>query len=147
MNWYIKKFEELTVKELYEILRVRSEVFVVEQNCIYQDCDNKDIGAYHLFAVENERVIAYLRILEKHVSYVEASIGRVLTSENYRGTGAGKIAMMKAINFIKNSLNENKIRISAQEYAVKFYNNVGFEVVSEAYLEDDIPHVEMLLNM
>lgn len=147
MNWHIKKFEELNVKELYEILRVRSEVFVVEQNCVYQDCDNKDIDAYHLFATENEKVSAYLRILGKGVSYAEASIGRVLTSDNYRGTGIGKVAMVKAVDFMKNVLNENKIRISAQEYAVKFYNNVGFEVVSEAYLEDDIPHVEMLLNI
>lgn len=146
MNWYIKKFEELTIKELYEILRVRSEVFVVEQNCVYQDCDNKDIGAYHLFAIENEKVIACLRILGKDVSYSEASIGRVLTSSNYRGTGIGKIAMIKAIDFMKNTLNEEKIKISAQEYAIPFYKGVGFEVISDVYLEDNIPHVEMLIS-
>lgn len=146
MNWYIKKFEELTVKELYEILRVRSEVFVVEQNCVYQDCDNKDKYAYHLFAIENKDIVAYLRILEKSVSYKEVSIGRVLSSEKHRRMGLGREAMLRAILFIKNSLNENKIRISAQEYAAPFYEGIGFEIASGYYLEDDITHVEMLLT-
>lgn len=145
MNIYIKRFRELTVEELYKILKIRSEVFVVEQNCIYQDCDNKDKDSYHLFIMDEDEVLAYLRILEKGISYKEASIGRVISNKKYRGKGFGKLAMIKAIEFIKNTLNENRVRISAQEYAVPFYESIGFKVVSETYLEDDIPHVEMLL--
>lgn len=144
MNLYIKTFEELTVDELYKILKLRSEVFVVEQNCVYQDCDNKDRNAYHLFAIENDEVISYLRILNKGISYKEVSIGRVLTNKDRRGIGLGKMCMLNAIDFIRNNLNENKIRISAQEYAVPFYESVGFKLHSNVYLEDDIPHVEMI---
>ena len=145
MDYYIKRFKELTVEELYEILKIRNKVFVVEQNCVYQDCDNKDKEAYHLFIVDNEEIIAYLRILGRGVSYSEVSVGRVLSNKKYRGKGLGQVAMIKAIEFINNTLNENKVRISAQEYAVPFYEGVGFKVVSKPYLEDDIPHVEMLL--
>ena len=147
MDCYIKGFKELTVEELYEILKIRNEIFVVEQNCVYQDCDNKDKEAYHLFIVDNEEIITYLRILGRGISYSEVSVGRVLSNKKYRGKGLGKIAMVKAIEFINNTLNENKVRISAQEYAIPFYKGVGFEVVSEAYLEDNIPHVEMLLTI
>ncbi|MGL5084503.1 MAG: GNAT family N-acetyltransferase, partial [Clostridium sp.] len=113
--------------------------------CIYEDCDNKDVNAKHLFAVRNNGIIAYLRILNKGVSYEEVSIGRVLTNKNNRGIGLGKKCMLMAINYIKNTMKENKVRISAQEYAVPFYEGVGFEIDSEVYLEDDIPHVAMIL--
>lgn len=147
MDWYIRKFEELKLEEMYEILKIRSEVFVVEQNCVYQDCDNKDKVAYHLFATENGSVVAYLRILEQGIYYDEPSVGRVLTSKEQRGRGLGKIAMIKAIDFIKNTLKEEKIKISAQEYAIPFYEGVGFKVFSKVYLEDDIPHVEMIASI
>lgn len=146
MDLYIKDFKELTVEELYKILKLRSEVFVVEQNCIYEDCDNKDIDARHLLAVENNEVVGYLRILNRGVSYSEVSIGRVLTNKNNRCTGIGKKCMLTAIDYIKNTMNEKRIRISAQEYAVSFYSGVGFEIASEVYREDDIPHIEMVFN-
>lgn len=146
MNWKIKTFGELSNDEMYEILKLRSDVFVVEQNCIYQDCDGKDRSAYHLFAEENGEILVYLRILEKGVSYDEISIGRVLSNKKYRGKSLGKQMMIRAIEFIEVELNEKVIRISAQEYLLKFYSGFGFVKVSEGYLEDDIPHIEMLYN-
>ncbi|MBU3144310.1 GNAT family N-acetyltransferase [Clostridium sp. CF012] len=144
MNWKIKKFNELTGEEMYDILKIRNEVFVVEQKCIYQDCDGKDKESYHLYATENGEIIVYLRILEKGVAYSEISIGRVLTNVNYRRSGLAKQMMQKAIEFIENHLNENTIKISAQEYLLDFYSSLGFVQVSNVYLEDDIPHVEMI---
>ena len=144
MEWEIKKFNELSGEEVYEILKLRSEVFVIEQQCIYEECDGKDNNSYHLFAKENGQIIVYLRILEKGVSYNEISIGRVLTDKKYRGKGLAKLMMIRAIEFIENNLNEKVIRIGAQEYLVNFYIGLGFMRVSEVYLEDNIPHIEML---
>ncbi len=146
MQWKIKTFNELTTAELYEILRIRAEVFVVEQTCVYQDLDLKDKRAYHVFAEENGEVIAYLRILEKGVSYHEISIGRVLVKEEYRGRGLARELMQRAISFVEEALKEKEIRISAQKYLLKFYESLGFTAVSEVYLEDGIEHVEMLYN-
>ena len=146
MQWKIKTFSELTTTELYEILRIRAEVFVVEQTCVYQDLDLKDKRAYHVFVEENGEIIAYLRILEKGVSYPEISIGRVLVKEGYRGKGLSRELMQRAISFIKEELHENEIRISAPKYLLEFYDSLGFMVVSEVYLEDGIEHVEMLYN-
>ncbi|MCB2288274.1 GNAT family N-acetyltransferase [Clostridium sp. CS001] len=144
MNWEVKKFNELTGQEVYEILKLRNEVFVVEQQCIYQDCDDKDKKAYHLFGEENGEIVAYLRILKKNISYNEISIGRVLTNKTHRGRGLGKEMMLNAMEFIEKHLGEKTIRISAQQYLFKFYSNLGFVKVSEEYLEDEIPHIEML---
>lgn len=144
MNWKIKRFEELSITELYEILRVRAEVFVVEQTCVYQDLDEKDKNAYHLFCEDNGNVTAYLRILDKGVSYPEISIGRVLTSQSGRRKGLGREMMNRAIEFVLENLKEKKIRISGQLYLKDFYESLGFETVSEVYLEDEIPHIEML---
>jgi ElaA protein len=144
MDFQIKKFNELSTEELYAILKLRSEGFVVEQQCIYQDCDGKDKTSYHLFSKVDNEIIFYLRILEKDVSYNEVSIGRVLVSKKYRGKNLGKQMMMAAIEFIEDSLNEKEIRISAQNYLIKFYSNLKFVKVSDVYLEDDIPHIEML---
>jgi len=144
MNWVVKKFSELSSDELYEILKLRSEVFVVEQECIYEDCDGKDKKSYHLFAEQNGEILVYLRILERGVSYSEISIGRVLASKKYRGRGFAKQMMLRAIEFIERYLMENEIRISAQVYLLNFYSSFGFVKVSDAYLEDDIPHIEML---
>ncbi len=144
MEFKIKKFEELEVDELYDILRIRNEVFIVEQNCIYQDCDEKDLRAYHLYGVEDNKVIVYLRILEKGVSFDEISIGRVLVDKKYRGKGLAREILLKAIDFTHNKLNEKEIRISAQEYLVSFYKSLGFATISDMYLEDGIPHIEMI---
>lgn len=144
MEYNIKAFKELTTDEIYEIMRVRNEVFVVEQNCVYQDCDGKDKKSYHLYYMNNNKVLAYVRILEKGVSYNEVSIGRVLVSKEYRGKGLARDCMKRAIDFVKNNLKENTIRISAQEYLKGFYGSLGFKEVSEVYLEDNIPHIEMV---
>lgn len=146
MEYNIKAFKELTTGEIYEIMRVRNEVFVVEQNCVYQDCDGKDKKSYHLYYMNDNKVVAYVRILEKGVSYDEVSIGRVLVSKEYRGKGLSRECMKKAIDFVTNNLKENTIRISAQEYLKEFYRSLGFKEVSEVYLEDNIPHVEMVYN-
>lgn len=144
MNCKIKKFSELTTKELYEILKVRAEVFVVEQNCVYQDLDSKDEVSYHLFLEDNSEIIAYLRILPKGISYPETSIGRVLTKATYRKNGLSKEIVQKAIEFIIDILEEKEIKISAQAYLQKFYKSFGFEPTSDIYLEDGIEHIEML---
>lgn len=144
MNWKIKHFNELTLAELYKIVKQRINIFVVEQNCPYSDCDNKDLDSYHLYASEESQIIAYLRILLPGISYKEASIGRVLVVQKHRGKGLGTMLMKKGMNFIKKELNESIIRISAQEYVLNFYKDLGFKVVSDTYLEDGIKHKEML---
>ncbi|WFD10931.1 GNAT family N-acetyltransferase [Tepidibacter hydrothermalis] len=146
MNFKIKKFSELTPDELYEILRIRNEVFIIEQTCIFQDCDEKDQKSYHLFCIDNGKIIAYLRILEKGVSYSEISIGRVLVDKKHRGKGLARDILLKAIDFIENNLNEKEIRISAQNYLVDFYKSLGFSTASDMYLEDGIPHIDMFYN-
>ena len=144
MNWKLKRFETLELKELYEILRVRSEVFVVEQTCIYQDVDLKDFHAFHLFGEKDGEICAYLRILDHGISYPEVSIGRVLTKETVRHQGYAREMMEYAIDYIRKTLNETCIRISAQKYLQEFYESLGFCACSEVYLEDDIPHIEMV---
>ncbi|WP_434799544.1 GNAT family N-acetyltransferase [Terrisporobacter vanillatitrophus] len=144
MNWKIKKFNELNVEEIYKILALRNEVFIVEQECPYLDCDDKDLNSYHLFSEENGEIVAYLRILEKGVSYDEISIGRVAVKKSYRGKGISRKMMLKAIEFIENNLAEDAIKIQAQSYLLNFYSSLGFKAVSQEYLEDNIPHIDML---
>lgn len=144
MNWKIKKFTELKVEELYKILKLRNEIFIVEQKCPYLDCDNKDFNSYHLFLEDNNDIIASLRIIEKGISYDEISIGRVAVKKNYRGKGISREMMLKAIKFIENNLNEDTIKIQAQSYLIGFYSSLGFKAVSEEYLEDNIPHIDMV---
>ncbi|KHO39451.1 GNAT family acetyltransferase [Clostridium tetani] len=144
MNWHLKKFEELRCEEIYKILKIRNEVFIVEQQCAYQDCDGKDKKSYHLYLEDNGEILCYLRILPKNVSYNEVSIGRVLVNKNYRGKGIAKEMMLKAMNFIEENLNEKEIKIQAQLYLFNFYKSLGFEEVSNEYLEDNIPHIDML---
>lgn len=147
MELYIKNFEELTNQELYKIIEARINIFVVEQNCPYHECDNKDQDSFHLFYQDQDQIAAYLRIIPPGLSYPEASIGRVLVKKDYRRQGLGLEQMQQAISFIKNNLDVEKIRISAQEYILDFYKNLGFEVISDRYLEDNIPHYEMLLKL
>lgn len=143
----IKKFEELSVEQLYEILRIRSEVFVVEQKCIYQDLDLKDKKSYHIFKEENGEIISYIRVIPKGISYDQMSIGRVLVREEYRGKGLAREILLEGINFIKNTLKENEIKISAQSYLIDFYKSIGFIQKSQPYLEDNIPHVKMVYTI
>ena len=145
MNWNFKTFNELSKDELYSLLRLRAEVFVVEQDCPYQDVDNKDQKALHVFAVENEEVIAYTRVFKPGDYFQEASIGRVVTKPSYRGTGLGQKLMQKTINFIEKGPILKPIRISAQTYLIKFYEGYGFKKIGVKYEEDGIPHISMLL--
>ena len=147
MNWHTKSFTALSTDELYKILQLRSAVFVVEQNCPYQDMDDKDMKAIHLWGSDNNgNVTAYCRLLPEGVSYTEPSIGRVATALTIRNTGTGRVLMQKAITYIHDNWNKPAIRISAQLYLDKFYTSLGFEKVGEPYQEDDIPHIEMLLT-
>ena len=146
LNWIFKKFDELTATELYHIMQLRNEVFVVEQNCVYQDADNKDQKSFHLCGWHDEKLIAYTRIIPQKISYNEASIGRVVTSPAYRKTGLGKQLMIESINSCFRQFNCTAIKIGAQVYLTNFYGSFGFIVCSSQYLEDGIPHIEMLLN-
>lgn len=144
MIWKIKSFDELSNIELYKILRARSEVFVVEQTCPFLDIDGKDLDCYHIFLEDSNEILAYARILPRGVAYNEASIGRVIVSINHRIHGYGRTLMTNAIDFLINELKENKIKIQAQSYLCKFYESLGFKPISDEYLEDDIPHVDMM---
>lgn len=139
-----KSFEELTLDEFYEILRLRAEIFVVEQNCVYNDLDDRDQFGRHVFGTKDHKIVAYARVLPENTRFKEVSIGRVVVNSNYRGLNLGKVIMNASIQVIKNSGYQGGIRISAQCYLLKFYTELGFEVVSEEYLEDGIPHVEMI---
>ncbi len=146
LNWILKKFDELTPIELYRIMQLRNEVFVVEQNCVYQDADNKDQPSLHFCGWDNEKLVAYTRIIPPGLSYAEASIGRVVTSPAYRKTGAGRKLMQESINHTFSQFNCTAIKIGAQVYLTKFYQSLGFAQSSEQYLEDGIPHIEMILH-
>ena len=147
IKWVTKKFEALSVVELYQILRLRSEIFVVEQNCVYQDLDNKDQKALHLFGEYDGKIIAYSRLFKAGDYFDCSSIGRVVVDENYRDKKFGHELIKQGISEIKNHFNEEKITISAQLYLKKFYESHGFIQTSEMYLEDDIPHIEMKITV
>lgn len=145
MVFICKKFEELSSLELYKIIQLRITVFVVEQNCVYQDLDNKDLSAYHCMLLKDSTLIGTTRLLARGISYDEyPSIGRVCTLPTYRGTGAGKRIMEESLKIMKSLFPGESIKISAQSYLIKFYNDLGFEAVGEDYLEDNIPHRAMI---
>ncbi|WP_233897594.1 GNAT family N-acetyltransferase [Tenacibaculum piscium] len=143
MNFLIKKFTELTTSELYEILQLRSEVFVVEQNCVYQDIDGKDQKALHILGIKQGKIIAYTRLFNSGEYFETPSIGRVLVKENQRKFGYGHHLIKASVYAIFDYYNENKITISAQKYLIKFYESHGFKKIGKEYLEDGIPHVKM----
>lgn len=142
--WKAKSFDQLSVDELYRILQARMEVFVVEQHCHYLDPDNTDQKAIHLWAEKNGEVAAYCRIFDKGIKYPETSIGRVLTKENFRRISLGKALMSIALQLIESRFQTSVVRISAQDYLLDFYQSFGFEDTGKKYLEDQIPHTEML---
>jgi ElaA protein len=144
LNWHELRFEALTTKTLYAILKIRQEVFAVAQNSIYLDVDGKDIDALHIIGAQDDVIHAYCRILPPGVKYSETSIGRVLTSPEYRGNGTGKLLMQHAIQCCSQQFPDTGIRISAQLYLQRFYEDFGFAVTTEPYDEDGIPHIEML---
>ena len=148
MNKVIKNFSELSTEEIYNILKLRSEVFVVEQNCVYQDIDEKDQKATHLFTEKNNEIIAYTRIFKKGDYYEEnPSIGRVVVSKKERGKNLGKEIMLNSIEFVKKELEGRKIELSAQKYLDKFYKDLDFYSEGEDYLEDGIPHQRMFYDL
>ncbi len=143
IEWKIKPFEALSTTELYNVLQLRAEVFVVEQNCVYQDIDGKDYKALHLIGEDNGQIVGYARLFQPKDYFDEASIGRVVVKETYRDKKLGHILMQEAIRGIEKEFHQTKITISAQLYLKKFYESHGFIQTSETYLEDDIPHIEM----
>ena len=146
LEWKIKRFQELSTAELYDLLQLRSEVFVVEQNCVYQDIDGKDRKALHLIGEYDSKIVAYARLFKAGDYFDEASIGRVVVGANCRDKKWGHELMTQAIRAVKAYFDTMKITISAQLYLQKFYESHGFLVTSETYLEDDIPHIQMKLT-
>lgn len=144
LQWLCKKFNALSVNELYAILRLRSEVFVAEQNCVFLDMDNKDHFCYHLMGWQQNNLVAYARLIPPDKVYAEMSIGRVVTSPLFRKNGAGKLLMQTAIEQCHILFGNGPIKIGAQLYLKKFYEGFGFEQSSDIYDEDGIDHIEMI---
>ena len=144
METVVKHFNELTVSELYEILRARAEVFIVEQNCVYQDVDNVDKEAYHVYLREDGKIVAYLRVVDKDKRLDEVSLGRVITLK--RRQGYGSKVMKVGIAVAREKFGATKIKIGAQAWAKPFYEQVGFRQISGEYMEDGIPHIYMILE-
>jgi ElaA protein len=146
MEFVVKKFNELSIQELYAILQLRSEVFVVEQDCVYQDIDYKDQKAFHILGIKEEKIIAYARIFNSGDYFSKPSIGRIIVKENQRKYKYGFQLVEESIQYIEDNFIEKTILISAQTYLTKFYNSLGFIQQGEGYLEDGIPHIKMLRN-
>ncbi len=146
MNWQIKSYKDLSKEEFHDIIQLRIAVFVVEQNCPYQELDDKDRDAYHLFGQDdNGKIVAVARILPEGISYEKDwSIGRVLILPEFRNRKSGYDLMEEAIRFIRKHAPEKQIRISAQAHLQSFYEKVGFTFTGRAYDEDGIPHIEMI---
>lgn len=144
LHWLLKRFDELTPYQLYAILQLRNEVFVVEQNCVFQDADDKDQDSYHLMGFLDNKLVAYTRLVPAGVSYEQASIGRVVTAPSVRRSGAGKLLMQQSIESLYNLFGKVPIKIGAQLYLQHFYESFGFERISDIYLEDGIEHIYML---
>lgn len=140
----IKTFQELTTKELYDLIQLRVDVFCVEQNCVYQDLDGKDEKAIHIIGKKNNKIIAYTRVFKAGDYFKESSIGRVVVRKDERQHKYGYDIMKASIQAVKEYFNETTIKLSAQTYLRKFYNNLGFKEIGEEYLEDGIPHIAMV---
>jgi ElaA protein len=144
IHWTLKKFEDLTPYQLYAILQLRNEVFVVEQNCVFQDADNKDQDSYHLMGFNGNKLIAYSRLVPAGKTYEQVSIGRVVTFPSVRRSGAGKELMKQSIDAVYNLFGIQPIKIGAQLYLKQFYSLFGFDQVSGVYIEDGIEHIYMI---
>ena len=145
VNWLIKSFDSLTPYELYAILRLRNEIFVVEQNCVFQDADNKDQESFHLMGWDKEELHAYTRIVPATKEQDIVSIGRVLVAVPARGKGLGKLLMEESILEIRRLYGQVPILIGAQCHLTSFYNGLGFQIEGKPYLEDGIDHIKMIL--
>lgn len=147
ISWKIKTWEQLKTNELYSILKLRSKVFVVEQNCVYQDIDDKDKLAIHVFGFVERKIIAYSRLFNKKEYFKETSFGRAVVESANRGKGIGNMLVEKSLLTIKEKYKEQKVKISAQAHLVNFYKKHGFKTIGKEYLEDGIPHIAMLANI
>ena len=143
MQVEIKSFEQLSLDELYEILQLRSAVFVVEQNCLYEDIDGRDKKAYHVLGLAKKELVAYTRMFPAGDPFQNAVIGRVAVKSSCRKAGYGKMIMLASLKYIKSVWQVSGIELSAQTYLKRFYQELGFSEVGEEYLEDGIPHVKM----
>ena len=144
----VKSFQELSLEEFHDIIALRIQIFIIEQNCPYQEVDGKDKLAHHLFFKnEIDEIIAVTRILPQGISYEEVAIGRVVVHEDYRGTGLGNQLMSDSMNFVRDKYGDVPVRLSAQKHLENYYGNHGFKSTGKEYLEDGIPHVEMLYNI
>lgn len=141
--WQVKSFEELSVTELYQVLKLRIQVFMLEQNCLYEECDDEDYTASHLLGFSDSEVVAYARSLPPTPFCSSASIGRVLIKERFRKKGLGSALMTKAIEITQQHFPDYEIYINAQQHLQDFYGSLGFVTSSETYLEDNIPHIRM----
>jgi ElaA protein len=146
MEWTLKSFNDLTNQEMHDIYRLRIDIFVVEQDCPYSEIDGKDPSCLHLFAAENQELAAYARIVPPGLSFEEASIGRIIVNEKFRKHKLGTELVAKAIEAAQDQWPEAGVQISAQAHLQKFYGTHGFVLNSEEYLEDNIPHVQMILK-
>ena len=146
LQWKFKSFEQLSAHELYTLLQLRNEVFIVEQHCVYQDLDDKDQQSFHLCGWLNDALVAYARIIPQGIAFEEVSIGRVCTSPSYRKNGAGRILMQHAIELALKQFNVSEIKIGAQLYLDAFYASLGFRQSGKEYIEDGIPHIPMLFS-
>ena len=144
LNFEIKDFNQLSTQDLYAVLQLRSEVFVVEQDCVYLDLDGKDQLAYHVLGYKDSKLISYARVFKPGDYFLKSSIGRIIVKKEYRRFKYGDHLVQNSIEFIEKKFKEKEILISAQAYLINFYNNLGFVQEGEQYLEDDIPHIKML---
>lgn len=144
IQWHFKTFDQLAKKELYEIIGLRLQVFVVEQNAPYQDTDRKDYNSFHIFGTQEDEVVAYARLIPAGITFAEPCLGRVVNDASVRKTGTGRILVNLALEAMKTRFKTTDCRISAQLYLKDFYESFGFRQVSDVYLEDGIPHIEML---
>lgn len=144
LKWQCQSFSDLSTEKLYALMRLRQQVFVVEQACVYQDADNLDQGALHLFATDEETLVACCRLLPPGKKYTEPSIGRVCTAQSHRGLGVGRELMQRALQEAVRHFPGRAVRISAQLYLQEFYESFGFRTTSAPYDEDGIPHIDML---
>lgn len=145
MKWELKRFDELSALEMFEYLKLRQSVFVVEQTCAYPDIDETDRKAHHLLGWEADKLAACARLIPAGVTYEYPSIGRIATSEDFRGAGLGRELVAHSIELMREMYPGHQIKIGAQERLAAFYESFGFETVSDMYIEDDIPHIDMLL--
>ena len=144
IDWKFTDFDALTLTELYELLQLRSEVFVVEQDCVFQDMDGFDAEAMHLLGMSGDTLVAYARCFAAGVKFKEASVGRLITRSKLRGSGAGHVLVRRAIDSVTQQWGPQAIRIGAQARLENFYRQHGFETTGAPYIEDGIPHIEML---